>query len=319
MHIIRTDGDPSKDDTWGSTQYRGMGYHYAAVVPGSWNDELYHERVNGYYSPGQGMVVFDRLTHNNAAVLMHELGHSLGLGEHLPGVDSRSIDFNDYESVMNYNRPDNYFGYSEGGEHVEGTNDWGQIECRLSDRAQLKMTSTITGPDLERPINEVQNFSETTYFELDEQEPSRCVLGFDITLTEDVIITTTEIDDPGSHWGVYDNESELGEDLGESDIREKKKVDFSDLDDSITINATINNTESFEQSQSIRVEHRDGERIDSESISLAPGDERTVALELDKNPNILDNAGTYKIKTDDTRALSRADVHVLIRVYILVR
>jgi len=58
-----------------------------------------------------------------ASVVMHELGHALGLNpatSDAEGIDSRSVSFDDYESVMNYNAPRTYLGYSTG--------DWETVE-----------------------------------------------------------------------------------------------------------------------------------------------------------------------------------------------
>lgn len=58
-----------------------------------------------------------------ASVVMHELGHALGLNpatSDAEGIDSRSVSFDDYESVMNYNAPRTYLGYSAG--------DWETVE-----------------------------------------------------------------------------------------------------------------------------------------------------------------------------------------------
>jgi hypothetical protein len=59
------------------------------------------------------------------SIVMHELGHVLDI--HAPGVDSREIDHDDYPSVMNYNSPAGFLGYSDGTNGEDDHDDWTEI------------------------------------------------------------------------------------------------------------------------------------------------------------------------------------------------
>jgi len=56
---------------------------------------------------------------------MHELGHAIGLDHNVyKGIDSNEVSFSDYSSVMNYNAPWDYYGYSSGG----AFSDWNYLQ-----------------------------------------------------------------------------------------------------------------------------------------------------------------------------------------------
>ena len=56
---------------------------------------------------------------------MHELGHGLGLNtDDFDGIDSYKYQFSMYRSVMNYNSPHDFYGYSDG----PLFDDWGHID-----------------------------------------------------------------------------------------------------------------------------------------------------------------------------------------------
>lgn len=62
------------------------------------------------------------------SMLMHELGHELGLhGDVHAGIDSRRLLFETYASVMNYDAPSDYFGYSNGTAGERDHDDWATI------------------------------------------------------------------------------------------------------------------------------------------------------------------------------------------------
>ncbi len=59
------------------------------------------------------------------STFVHELGHSLGLGSGVfKGIDSEKVSFDRYRSVMNYNAPYDYIGFSPG----EPFDDWKKLE-----------------------------------------------------------------------------------------------------------------------------------------------------------------------------------------------
>lgn len=72
--------------------------------------------VAGMWSPVQAGSVF-----------MHELGHGLGLSEDdFDGIDSKKYSFSEYRSVMNYNSPHDFYGYSDG----PPFNDWAHLNFK---------------------------------------------------------------------------------------------------------------------------------------------------------------------------------------------
>ncbi len=83
------------------------------------------------------------------STFMHELGHSFGLvndeeldGEfgwrHFEGIDSWDISFSNYPSVMNYNKPSEHFGYSDGTNSDEDYDDWSAIKELMGDEPRWK-------------------------------------------------------------------------------------------------------------------------------------------------------------------------------------
>jgi hypothetical protein len=73
---------------------------------------------------------------------MHELGHSLGLEpEDYRGIDSKSISFSNYPSVMNYNRPWEFYGYSNGNNSQSDFNDWGHIESDMYTPGTIELST----------------------------------------------------------------------------------------------------------------------------------------------------------------------------------
>nr|WP_282594651.1 hypothetical protein [Halomarina salina] len=104
----------------------GAGYHYAVVV-----DELDDDRTIGLGAEGV-MLVEDHPRAETGSTLMHELGHSLGIGsDTFTGVDSRERSVAEYPSVMNYNADNDFYGYSDGSSGDGDFDDWGYIEEHL--------------------------------------------------------------------------------------------------------------------------------------------------------------------------------------------
>lgn len=63
---------------------------------------------------------------------MHELGHALGISHEVPVVDSHDVDFEEYPSTMNYDRPDGFYGFSNGTASDIDHDDWGTIEAEMA-------------------------------------------------------------------------------------------------------------------------------------------------------------------------------------------
>jgi hypothetical protein len=113
--------------------HENEGWHYAVAVRdarvrgGDWFGYSEYRRDNG-------QITF-QTTHINsqeswsskdtAAIFMHELGHSVGIGvETYRGVDSEEIPFAQYSSIMNYNAPPQTIQYNDG----EPFDDWAYIK-----------------------------------------------------------------------------------------------------------------------------------------------------------------------------------------------
>lgn len=110
----------------------GHGYHYLLIVD---DIDSSHEEPGttavGMADLGE-MVVQDLPDEDDTgATVMHELGHSLGLSsQNFHGVDSEEVPFSDYPSVMNYNAPMDYYGFSDGSHGPGDHDDWSYIEQR---------------------------------------------------------------------------------------------------------------------------------------------------------------------------------------------
>jgi hypothetical protein len=61
-------------------------------------------------------------------VLMHELGHVVGLGPwRFPGIDGRRFPFEAYPSAMNYRAPGDHLRFSDGSGGAADHDDWSAI------------------------------------------------------------------------------------------------------------------------------------------------------------------------------------------------
>lgn len=80
----------------------GYGVHHISVV-----DSLGEGRATGYTSSAiDGMVVEEQRTEKQTIdIMLHEMGHQMGLWSGYDGIDSKKYDWNEYPSVMNYNSP----------------------------------------------------------------------------------------------------------------------------------------------------------------------------------------------------------------------
>ncbi len=79
----------------------------------------------GGFNLGDIFVVGRMSAANPGPTFMHELGHGLGLNtDDFDGIDSYKYQFSMYRSVMNYNAPHDFYGYSDG----PLFDDWGHID-----------------------------------------------------------------------------------------------------------------------------------------------------------------------------------------------
>jgi hypothetical protein len=107
------------------------GYHHAMVVHDA---RLGGDSVAGFATTGHlvlqtsGRDGDPYTTRGQAHVLMHELGHALGLSNaDYEGIDSYDVPHDSYVSVMNYNAPWGTLGYSSGAPF----DDWAYLEANM--------------------------------------------------------------------------------------------------------------------------------------------------------------------------------------------
>ncbi len=125
---------------YGDTECQG--YHYA-VLSATGVDRQPRDR--------RGVSIGAAIASNeDPFVFMHELGHDLGLTPKIPGVDSRSIPFGTYESVMNYNSPESYLDYSDGDNGERDHDDWELIATDPWTPAVARPGGPVDGDDCER-------------------------------------------------------------------------------------------------------------------------------------------------------------------------
>ncbi|SEW09231.1 zinc metalloprotease [Natrinema salifodinae] len=108
----------------------GQGYHYLVIVEDVAGDSG-TTNVIGKAGLGTMMVEDQARPDATGTTVMHELGHSLGLSNtDFEGVDSREYRFWQYPSVMNYNAPADYYGYSSGTRSAD-FDDWAYLDEHL--------------------------------------------------------------------------------------------------------------------------------------------------------------------------------------------
>ncbi|WP_226007509.1 hypothetical protein [Natrinema salinisoli] len=109
---------------------RGMGYHYLVIVEDVGGDTG-RTNVIGRARPGTMMVESLPGRDRTGSVVMHELGHSLGLSSaDFEGIDTDRYSFSSYPSVMNYNAPGEYYGFSAG-DGSDDFDDWSTLDEQL--------------------------------------------------------------------------------------------------------------------------------------------------------------------------------------------
>ncbi|WP_276261291.1 hypothetical protein [Haloglomus litoreum] len=151
LHLVRSEQVPTDDEftpedlggysrNYGDNECRG--YHYAVLSATGVAKE----------SGGlRGVATGGALASNeDPFVFMHELGHNFGLTPKIPGVDSRSIPFSTYESVMNYNSPERYLDYSDGDNGERDHDDWQYIATDPWTPAVERPGGPVDGDDCER-------------------------------------------------------------------------------------------------------------------------------------------------------------------------
>ena len=139
LHLVRSDRVPytSVLGHRGTDEYEeeyfdhdGQGYHYAILVDQSSIAATENRRIlDG--AGGRGLLHVSGTVDDTrmGTVFMHELGHSLGLTPDLfRGVDQTNISFAEYPSMMSYNSPNDYYGYSSGNASDTDFDDWGYVE-----------------------------------------------------------------------------------------------------------------------------------------------------------------------------------------------
>ncbi|QCS41690.1 hypothetical protein [Natrinema versiforme] len=109
---------------------QGLGYHYLVIVEDVAGDTS-KGNVIGKAGLGTMMVESQSGRDQTGSTAMHELGHSLGLSNtDFEGIDTDEYSFSSYSSVMNYNAPRDYYGFSASG-GVGDFDDWGYLDDHM--------------------------------------------------------------------------------------------------------------------------------------------------------------------------------------------
>ncbi|QLH81696.1 hypothetical protein [Halosimplex pelagicum] len=106
-----------------------VGYYYGRIVeevniPDNGMEEAGFATSDSFYAADQSR------SDVTTPVVMHELGHVLGI--YAAGVDSHEFDHDEYPSVMNYNAPATFLGYSDGTNGDDDHDDWAEIGAGLA-------------------------------------------------------------------------------------------------------------------------------------------------------------------------------------------
>jgi hypothetical protein len=138
LHVVVDDEIPAEQTTTPLDALRlrlayfdneGRGFHHALVVRDARRND---ESLAGFASPGQLVLRISGedpyTTRGQAHVLMHELGHSLGLDrDAYDGIDSYRVAYETYPSTMNYDAPSDVVRYSTNGSF----DDWAYLDANL--------------------------------------------------------------------------------------------------------------------------------------------------------------------------------------------
>ncbi len=165
LHIVVSSTSVPYEDRTGVREYfkdeyqtqfdlSQQGYRHALIVNDARADGTNVRGVTLRESNGM-IVQSETQAHETGPILMHELGHSLGLYQSThSGIDSREVPLEKYPSIMNYNNFADCFGdqcqtletpylYSNGDASARDHDDWGVIEKRMSKNINsAKLTQT---------------------------------------------------------------------------------------------------------------------------------------------------------------------------------
>lgn len=111
--------------------HRNQGYRYALVAD---RVTLDNRTVGGAAWVGEDSFLLRQYTwqeHLTGSTFLHELGHSLGLSHHPGGADTRP--FESYPSAMNYNKPNDFYGFSAGNSSTDDIDEWAEISEGLAE------------------------------------------------------------------------------------------------------------------------------------------------------------------------------------------
>ena len=152
LHVVVDDAVPREPSTSELDSVRlrlahfdneSRGYHHALVAVDA---RLANTSVAGFATTGHVVIQTTGgdgdayTTRGQAHVLMHELGHALGLStDRYAGIDSYAVSYDRYASIMNYNAPWEDLGYSTDG----AFDDWAYLETDMYAPPALAATLPI--------------------------------------------------------------------------------------------------------------------------------------------------------------------------------
>jgi hypothetical protein len=152
LHVVVDDAVPREPATGELDSLRlrlahfdneSRGYHHALVAVDA---RLANTSVAGFATTGHVVTQTTGgdgdayTTRGQAHVLMHELGHALGLSaERYAGIDSYAVPYDRYTSIMNYNAPWEDLGYSTD----DPFDDWAYLDENMYAPPALAATLPI--------------------------------------------------------------------------------------------------------------------------------------------------------------------------------
>ncbi|MEF8821208.1 MAG: hypothetical protein V5A52_02940 [Halovenus sp.] len=128
-----SDDQPDLDEYAVEREYfdhRNQGYQYALVVEEATMDG---REVGGAAWIGESGFIVRQYSWDDftGSTFMHELGHSLELRHHPDGPSE--VTFDRYPSTMNYNKPNDYYGFSSGDASGDDIDEWNSILDSIPD------------------------------------------------------------------------------------------------------------------------------------------------------------------------------------------